>query len=83
MMLSDIDLNFDKSFTTSEPKNVEPSSSVGSYTIALAPLALIPNLNIKSLRVLLDSTIALIRYYISKERFILVPNTVNVKSLGW
>ena len=44
MMLSDIDLNFDKSFTTSEPKNVEPSSSVGSYTITLAPLALIPSL---------------------------------------
>lgn len=44
MMLSDIDLNFDKSFTTSEPKNVEPSLSVGSYTITLAPLALIPNL---------------------------------------
>ena len=41
MTASDMDLNLSRSFTTLLPKNVVPSSRVGSYTTTVAPLALI------------------------------------------
>lgn len=41
MIACDISLNLFKSFTTLLPKKVVPSSRVGSYTMTVAPLALI------------------------------------------
>lgn len=41
MIACDISLNLFKSFTTLLPKKVVPSSRVGSYTMTVAPFALI------------------------------------------